>query len=223
MAFVPIALPPDTPTVVTDLIRWAVEPFLTDVHAMLQLPASETLPHIGCNLSIAQVLLASISGVSAVLYSTTGSSRAVFEGFMLDCYPWDAEPARDNVLTGVDAARILYQEYRNPLTHASGTPVFSVDRGMRRQYKAQPRRVQINRVALESDKRPGRGLTEQRINELESERVRPPWLPVTLRLEHGNTTLTVEALYWGLRVAVHRLCSDWTKMQAAVQFFGSGT
>jgi hypothetical protein len=190
---------------------------------MLQLPAAETLADVGCNLSIAQVLLASISGVSAVLYSTTGGSGAVFQDFMVAYYPWDAEPQRDNGISGVEAAKVLYEEYRNPLTHASGTPVISVERGKRREYRPDRRPVQINRMAIANDERPRRGLSEQRVNELESEPTRPSWLPPTLKLVDGRTVLTVESLYWGFRASVQRLCSDRERMDAVVRFFRLGS
>jgi hypothetical protein len=56
MAFNQIALPANTPAIVRDVIRGAVEPYLSDVHAMLMLPLDGSLPHVGCNMAIAHVL-----------------------------------------------------------------------------------------------------------------------------------------------------------------------
>lgn len=219
MAFLPIQLSADTPPQVGGLIRGAVEPFLSDVHAMLRLPTDDSLPEIGCNLAIAQVLLASISGLSAVLYSTTLGTGAAFKGFMTDFYPWDSEPDRDNAITGAAAAEVLYDEYRNPFTHASGVPVFSTGRGKPREYRPNQRRLQINRINIGPDERPDRGLLEHRINELESEPVRPWWVAPTLKLDEGKTVLCVEALYWGFRASVQRICSDRQRVAEAVRFF----
>ncbi len=213
----PISIPLQTPQVVRDVIEGSVEPFMRDVHAMLQLPADGTLPHIGCNLSIAQVLLASVAGVSAVLYSTEGYSGSVFRSFVTDFFPWDAEPKSNNAIIGAEAARILYDDYRNPLTHAAGQPVFSTDNGARRKFIPQPYRLQINRVAFDS--RPGRGLATDRLLELESEPTRPPWLPATLKLVKDLRVLTVESLYWDFRVSVQRLCADTARMDAAIKLF----
>jgi len=217
VAYLPIALPENTPPLVQSLIRGAVEPFLQDVHVMFRLPVPSASLNVGCNLSIAQILLSAISGVSAVLYSTTESSGSVFRDFLIHCYPWDSEPVRENSIRGADAARILYEEYRNPLTHASGTPVFAVMGQNRREYIQQQHRLSIDRVAFAKHK--GEGLPEERINELESEPVRPPWLPVTLASDSKLRKLTVEALYWGFRCAVRNLCDDTDRMQAAVRFF----
>jgi hypothetical protein len=217
MAFNPIALPAGTPEIVRNVIRGAVEPYLSDVHAMLMLPLDGSLPHVGCNMAIAQVLFAAISGVSAVLYSTEGYSGEVFQDYLTSFYPWDAEPTRENPVSGAEAARILYEDYRNPLTHAAGTPVFSVDRGQRRRHQPNPYTLVVNRVAF-SD-RAHRGLLEEQILSLESEPVRPGWLPVTIAADSSSRILTVEALYWGFRASVQRLCGDATKMKAAAEFF----
>jgi hypothetical protein len=217
MAFQQIALPADAPPLVRDLIRGAVEPFLSDVHAMLMLPLDGSLPHVGCNMAITQVLFAAIAGVSAVLYSTEGYSGQVFQGFLTDFYPWDAEPAKPNKIGGSEAARILYEDYRNPFTHASGTPVFSVDRGQRRRYQPKAYTLAVHRVGFAN--RAHRGLLEEQITLLESEPVRPDWLPVTLAADASSRILTVEALYWGFRASVQRLCGDSDRMRSAVEFF----
>lgn len=217
MAFNPIALPAGTPAIVRDVIRGAVEPYLSDVHAMLLLPLDGSLPHVGCNLAIAQVLLAAIGGVSAVLYSTKGSSGQVFQEYLTHFYPWDAEPIGDKTLGGAEAARILYEDYRNPLTHATGTRVFSVKGGLRREHQTRPYTLIVQRVAFTG--RPDRGLSEEQILSLESEPVRPGWLPVTIAADSSSRKLTVEALYWGFRASVQRLCGDATKMKAAEDFF----
>ena len=220
MPYLEIQLPTETPSIVEGLIRGAVEPFFRDVHAMFQLPVSATLPAVGCNLSIAQVLLASIGGVSGTLYSTTLGTGAAFRGFLTDYYPWDSEPRRENAISGDKAAQILYDEYRNPLTHATGIPVFSPGFGKPREYRPQQRRVQINRIELGADKRPGRGLSEERIHELESQPARPGWpLPPTLKVIEDKTVLTVESLYWGFRESIRRLCGDKGRMEAAIRFF----
>ena len=222
MAFHPIALPAATPRMVQNVVTGAVQPFLSDVHAMLLLPLEGSLPDVGCNLAVAEVLLAVIGGVSAVLYATEGGTGAAFQGFLREYYPWDAEPDReDPVRDPTEGARILYIEYRNPLAHAAGVSVFSdrIGKNARRAYRPRQRGLMIRRLAIAGDTQPGRGLTEQRLLELESEPVRPGWLSATLASDGSMRLLTVEALYWGLRAAVQRLCGDAAKMDAAEKFF----
>lgn len=105
MAFSQMALPAGTRAIVRKVIYEAVEPYLRDVHAMLMLPFDGSLPNVGCNMAIAQVLFAAISGVSAVLYSTDGYSGQVFQDYLTNFYPWAAEPTRENSVSGADAAR----------------------------------------------------------------------------------------------------------------------
>jgi hypothetical protein len=219
MAYLPIQTAPDTPPVVHGLVRGAIEPFLSDVHAMLRLPTDDSLPGAGCNLSIAQVLLASISGLSAVLYSTTLGTGAAFRGLLTEFYPWASEPMQANVVVGEEAARILYDEYRNPLAHASGTAVFSPGPGKPREYRPSQRRLQINRINIAADANPDRGLLEHRINELESSTARPWWLAPTLKTDEDKIVLCAESLYWGFRIAVQSICADQKRAQAAVVFF----
>lgn len=218
MAYLPVSLPSDTPDVVQRVVRDALEPFLQDIHTLFLLPLPGSTPGVGCNFAAAQVLLAAISGVSAVLYSTTGTSGKVFQHFLIDCYPWKSEPTKGGVVPPPEAARILYEEFRNPLTHASGTLVQGVKLN-RRELVQRTYFLQINRVGFPS--RPARGLTDEQIQELEAEPVRPGWLPMTLAVDVDaqKRILTVEALYWGLRCAIRTLCSDPVRMKAAVSFF----
>ena len=68
----PEGLSPDT----AKLIRDQLEPQLTDVHAMLRLPIDGD-PGLrgGCNLSVTQVLLSVISGVSVTVYDPSALTR----------------------------------------------------------------------------------------------------------------------------------------------------
>ena len=218
--YTPLNLPESTPPVVARVIAGAIRPYLVDVHAMFLLPTNDSLPGVGCNFAIAQTLLAMVGGISAVLYSTTGGTGRVFQQFLGDFYPWNSEPDRPNVVRDpVRGAEILYQDYRNPLAHASGISVFSTDNNTRREFQPRTHAIRIDRVAFES--RPNRGLTETHLLELESEPIRPDWLPVTLAQSPEVIILTVEALYWGIRESIRRLCSDAGRMEAAVRFFPS--
>ena len=216
MAYLPISLPPDTPDIVQRVIRDAVEPFLRDVHTLFLLPLPGSTPDVGCNFSAAHVSLAAISGVSAVLYSTRGKSGKVFQDFLIDCYPWALEPKRDGAVSPSDAARILYEEFRNPLTHVAGTRVRAL-KPDRRELAPRTYFLQIHRVGFHS--RPGQGLPKETIQELPAEPVRPGWLPITLAVDAEQRILTVETLYWGLRCAIQKLCLDQQRMATAVQFF----
>ena len=217
--FTALNLPDSTPQIVRSVIESAIHPYLVDVHAMLLLPTDDSLPGTGCNFAIAQTLLATMSGVSSVLYSTRGRSGRVFQDFVRDLYPWDSEPRdRPNVVRDPEkGAEILYEDYRNPLAHANGIAVFSVDNNTRREFRPRSHLVRIDRVSL----RPSRGLNETELLELESEPVRQPWLPVTIAANPESIILTVEALYWGLRESIRRLCSDPARMETAARFFSA--
>ena len=77
--------------------------------------------------------------------------------------------------------------------------------------------MRIDRVSL----RPGRGLNETELLEIESEPARQPWLPLTIAARPESIILTVEALYWGLRESIRRLCDDLPHMEAAARFFSA--
>jgi hypothetical protein len=89
----PEGLGPDT----AKLIRDQLEPQLTDVHAMLRLPIDGD-PGLrgGCNLSVTQVLLSVISGVSVTVYDPSALARhgdrgKLFLEVLEKHYPWNEE------------------------------------------------------------------------------------------------------------------------------------
>jgi hypothetical protein len=89
----PEGLGPDT----AKLIRDQLEPQLTDVHAMLRLPIDGD-PGLrgGCNLSVTQVLLPVISGVSVTVYDPSALARhgdrgKLFLEVLEKHYPWNEE------------------------------------------------------------------------------------------------------------------------------------
>jgi hypothetical protein len=148
------------------------------------------------------------------MYSVTGRAGSVFHDFLEEFYPWEAEPPGKAVVLGRRAANVLYDEFRNPFAHVAGLLLDISDPSERRIQK-KPYRVQINRVEIAEH--PG-GLPESQVEGLERGS-RPVWLPPTLMMTEEMRAVTVESLYWGTRVAVAKLCSDRTRMQAAAEFF----
>src|SRR5262249_38576864 len=125
MAYHPLRLPSGLPADAEEVIRDLLEPQLVDVHSMFRLPIAGDPDLLGgCNLSIAQVLLSVVSGVSVVLYaniaSGSGKSGELFKKVLEDHYPWDAEQHIVGAQRGATAAEQLYQIFRNPLAHALG-------------------------------------------------------------------------------------------------------
>jgi hypothetical protein len=66
---------------------------------MLRLPVPSNQLTTGCNYAITQVLVATISGLSATLHSSTGNRfKALFKAF----YPWSLEPG--NIVSPQDVS-----------------------------------------------------------------------------------------------------------------------
>jgi hypothetical protein len=136
MAYRKLRLDPDTPPTVRFLITESIENLnFSDVRTMLRLPLPNDDPNIalgaGCGFAITDVLLAVISGVSSTLYDCRQSNygnREVgpkFQNLLIDFYPWKSEPKEETEaglksLEGEAAAGVIYDVYRNPLTHCLG-------------------------------------------------------------------------------------------------------
>lgn len=121
MAYQLLVLSPTTPPVVQRFIRSQVDMQFHDIHCMLRLPLLEHDLGAGCNFASANVLLAIVSGLSALLTSsldTSGKSGVLFKRILLDYYPWDVQPPQGSAIKrSIDH---LYQYFRNPLAHSLG-------------------------------------------------------------------------------------------------------
>lgn len=203
MAYRSLEIDSHVPARVRSLIRSIESHYFSDVHCMLRLPIPRYRLTAGCNFSIAQVLMAAVSGISVTLYRHTGASGECFKGVLTDYYPWDIEP--NNQVTPAQGAQVLYSVIRNPLTH---------DLGLDLQRKAKTPKVKIKRLSTNAK---SQGLPERAFRGLERSDVRLAMSP-TVTVRPDATVLLVEALYWGVRVMVERLTCDHGRMRAAEVF-----
>lgn len=203
MPYRQLKVDPKAPARVKALVERVENHYLRDVHCMLRLPLSHYGLTAGCNFAIAQVLMATIGGVSVTLYSQSGRSGRSFKNLLVDYYPWDLEPK--TTLKPANGAEIIYSVFRNPLTH---------DLGLGLEKKATTPKVLIKRLVTENKTR---GLPEATIERIEDTENRFR-MSATLTAQPDATVLLVEALYWGVRVMLERLTRDASRIQKADTF-----
>lgn len=204
MAYQPLALDPSTPPSVKRLIDRLERLSFSDVHTMLRLPVRNYRLDAGCNFAIAQVLMTAIGGISTTLYRQGNSDSQRFRGLLRDHYQWQLEPTRD--VTANEAARIIYQVFRNPLTHDLGLDLHGHSTGIK---------VKVKRL-----QRSQGGLPERWIEKLEKGQNRPR-MSSAVTVRPDAKVLLVEALYWGLRRMVEAMTRDAGLMGRAETFLAS--
>lgn len=105
------------------------------------------------------------------------SKRGTLFHRVLKChYPWSTEPV--DAVTGGQAANVLYEHYRNPLTHALG-------------LAEDPESDDAAAAKIR--------LSAAQVAQLEVSGPRPAQLQATLRHIDGRYALDISALYWGVR------------------------
>jgi hypothetical protein len=216
VAYIRLELAPSTPPAVDKFVRRTIEDlYFSDVHAMLRLP----VPHLditaGQNFSIAQVLMSVISSVSVCLYSSQGESGDLFKEAIEKYFPWDRETGSGAPKA---AAGIIYDVFRNPLTHNAG--LYLDWRNDQRYLVQKNYEVKIKRWL-----RPGKteGLTEDWIENLEKAQDRPATIGPTLQIDASRRVLLVEGLYWCTRRMIENLSRDEQRMQNAARFLQAYT
>jgi len=157
MPYQPLNLPSSTPTKVRALIHRIEALSFSDVHSMLRLPLHHYRLAAGCNFAIVHVLMAVIGGVSTTLYRHTGRVGERFTGVLLNYFPWDLEPT--GTVPPADAADIIYEVFRNPITHELGLDI---------RQKSSGIQVKIKRMKTSTRAGRDRGLTERQIEKLEA-------------------------------------------------------
>jgi hypothetical protein len=202
MTYVELELSDTIPDTVRTVIRRGVEPLLQDVHWMLATVIGEptdTAPRRQLQVPIAHVLLATVSGVATRLLNAPGKATGIrFKECLTRFFPWDIDPP-----TGVsndEAAKILYEVFRNPLVHNLGL------NGARAPV------VKIGQVLRGTDD------AETRVEELERLTVKPysnPCLVVTPE----KRVLWLDPFYWGVRKLVERWSRDAEEVSHAKQRF----
>lgn len=209
MPYVPVPRPNNLPPRVAAAVERLERHYFHEVHVMLRLPIPRYRLLSTCTFSCAQSLLALIGGASTMLYAHRDRSPGKdFKDLLVDFYPWDQEPAPS--VTPQDGARIIYEVFRNPITHNLGAHV---------RRRATTPKVKV--------KRGGRGggtggLTEKMIERLEREH--RPRVSGAVTVRPGDATvLFVEPLYWGVRVMLSRLLKDTARMAKAEAFLATVT
>lgn len=204
MSYVELDLPDAIPTSVNSVIRRGVEPLLQDVHWMLATVIAEpadTEPGRQLQVPIAHVLLATVAGVSAKLLHAPGRKNGErFRECIIRFFPWDIDPAAG--VTSEEAAKILYEFFRNPLVHRLGL------------NKASAPGVKIGQVFRGSDD------AERRVEELEHRKVKPFSVP-SLVVTPERRVLWLDPFYWGVRQLVERWSRDADEVSLADQRFAA--
>jgi len=216
MSYARMTLNVSTPAVVRKFVEGSIENlYFSDVHAMLRLPLADRGIIAGQNFAITQVLMAVTSSVSVTLYDSKGESGDLFKETVEKFFPWDEEPSKD--VPPKAAAGIIYDVFRNPLTHAGG--LFLDWRDDQRFLVQKSYSVKVKRW-LTKDATTGH--TEQWIKNLESSRVRPEMGPI-LKVEKDKKVLLVEGLYWSVRRMIQKLTDDKDRMAKAEKFLAAYT
>ncbi len=218
MVFVPLQVDVSRWPHVERFVRHTLEDlYFRDVHAMLRLPLKEKGIGAGCNFAVTHTLLAAVAGVSTSLYrpGKLNPYGGAFQGVLVDWYPWDLEakpPKTDDEKRGV--AKVLYDEFRGPLTHHLGLAVGQtktgsavVDRGYVVKIK---RRTRPN----------GNGFLERELELLErsGKWPFPAFFRDTLVERKDAKVLKLERFYWGVRQMVVRLTKDQSLVGSAEAF-----
>lgn len=216
MPYVRLQLDPNTPTTVRKFVVGSVENlYFSDIHAMFRLPMPDRNVGAGQNFAIAQILMAVIGGVSTTLYNQEGETGDLFKGVIEEYFPWDAEPVLE--VTPRAASAIIYDVFRNPLTHSAG--MFMNWRGNKRYLVHKNYVVKVKRLL---DQTKTKGHTEKWLENLEASRTRPR-MGQTLKVVSHKKVLLVEGLYWGVRRMIEKLTTDVVRMQKAEKFLRSYT
>ena len=216
MAYVKLQLDPNTPATVRKFVSGSVENlYFSDVHAMFRLPLPDLNIGAGQNFAIAQILMAVIGSISTTLYNQDGETGDLFKGLAEEFFPWEAEPGLE--VTRRSAVGIIYDVFRNPLTHSAG--IFMNRRGNKRYLVHKKYAVKVKRLL---DKNKTKGHTEEWLENLESSQTRPR-MGQTLKVVSHKKVLLVEGLYWGTRKMIEKLTTDVSRMQKAEKFLRSYT
>ena len=203
MAYVELDLSDTIPDSVRTVIRKGVEPLLQDVHWMLATVIAgptDTAPRRQLQVPIAHTLLATVAGVSAKLLHApekkdTGER---FKECLTRFFPWDVDPP-----TGAskdEAAKILYEAFRNPLVHYLGLNM------------ARAPAVKIAQILRGTDD------AENRVEELERLTGKPYSVPC-LVVAPEKRVLWLDPFYWGVRKLVERWSRDPDQVLHADQKF----
>ena len=177
-----------------------------DLRTLLELPRNGH-PDGGCNLTAASLLFNFVSGSSVLFYDASTTAMADgrqsgrrFKELLTHYYPFS-----DGDLPAEEAARLLYEAARNPLTHCLGV---GKDK---RVFPGAPQ-VGNRPVAVSFMKGP---LSSELVTELVTARERPAWAGPTVSVENGECLISVCSLAWGVHEMLRRLFGDESQVRQA--------
>ena len=200
--FQPLKLDVSCPLTFSDFVSKKLEKhFLAPVHEMFRYPLLNRSRETHFEFTIANNLLAVISGLSTLCYKPKkirGDTGDRFRKTLIDHYPWQEEPTGG--LPQHEWALELYKTYRNSLAHALG-------------IERKGALIKFLRIrAKRGDK--FRGHSERKLKAIETSVARPGWSP-TLQKDSLRTVLHLEGLYWGTRRLTENLSASTLQMKQA--------
>jgi hypothetical protein len=210
MAYTEVTVPDHVGPCVRWVVREALDPRLSDVHALLRLPLPELGIRTAGHFTIVTALFECIEGVSAVLFPRTGNSGEAFLECMQRHYRVEGNEPSGALPTDKVATELLFT-FRNPMQHCLGLALKPPDRQGIREPLVMQHELLVFREAF--------SLSEAEIEALE----RPTW-PTRLRLPtlqmHVPDTmfLCVEALYVGTRRLIQSVLADVRAMVHAEEY-----
>src|SRR5258708_6478029 len=151
-------------------------------------------PRRQLQVPVAQILLASVAGISTNLYSGPGAPGKPFVDCLVSFFPWDVDSPKG--ASKEAAAKILYDTFRNPLMHYLGMHMTG--------YPA----VKITQIFRGTDD------AEARVQELEQSAFKPFSEPSLVDATKSQT-LWLDPLYWGIRKLVERWSRDSSEVASA--------
>lgn len=190
-----VAVHPETPETVREMIWSFVDESFQDIDALLQSPIPTHGKSPQFHFTIANTLLSIIGGVSRILYDPDEAmkDRSRFVGALLKGYPWAEEP--DSCPTPRIAADILYRGFRNPIVHALGISDKAKDGKVVRLFR-------MGQWDFEDLKQ----LAPHDFH-------RPVGWPPTLEFDDRTIDIHLDCLYLGVRKLIYNLTCDKEKMR----------
>ena len=195
---------PNAPDPLRHFVDDTIEKYLRELHYLLALPCPKDSQPKQFQISIANMLVAVISGAAAVLTTLDLPPGRQFVQVLLQHYPW-----ADDAPTGGtprQAAHVLYNVYRIPLVHTG----FALKKRARTIKTGRHIQNTLDAAAWESA-----------VEALENSRTRPSHDPSVV-IRKDATVLWLDPLYWGVRQMIQRSLDDPAQCNRVLDRIASG-
>lgn len=200
MPYTPLVLD-HVPAPLRNFVDDTVEKYLRELHYLLAVPIPTKAGPQHFQISIANMLLAVISGTASTLTTFDPPSGTQFIKALLQYYPWDRDMPVDG--TPKDASHILYRVFRNPIVHTG----FALRGG--RTVKTGRGIYPLDAIGIERE-----------VERIETSAVRP-FVKRSIVIEPDKIVLWLDPLYWGVRQMIQRALAEasqceavWTRIQS---------